>query len=267
MTLEEFEAATEQELRQKADECFAKSENAGTGDKPYLYLEAQFYINEIQRREHERERRKDSRISTRDFWMECGVLLMILIEIILSLYGIRLSTKQGRDADALMTAQNSVLQNLNTSSAATARTLQSLQSTTEGMNDNIVTQLALNYLIPLTFAYDRAAVRLLATNGGLPQIKVWGFQPGSGDTTRLEKSPKVIETGHTASWPLKPVYDDVSMHTPNGSSVRIPVSFYVENAVQQRFSIHGTILATRHGHQVEMTINTTGIVPGWTNVY
>jgi hypothetical protein len=197
--------------------------------------------------------------------MESAVLLMILIEILLSVYGLKLAIRQGNDEDALMSTQNSVLQNLNTSSAATARTMQLLQSTTEGMNDNIVTQLALNYEIPLTFAYDRAALRFLATNGGLPQIKLWGFQTGSGDTVLLEKFPKVLEMGHTASWPLKSVYDDVAMHTPNGSTVGIPAWLYVENAGRQRFSIHGTIFATRHGRQVDMSIYKNGIVPGWTN--
>jgi protein-disulfide isomerase len=49
--VEEFEKTRKNELRQKANECFDKSETTGSLDKPGPLLEAKFYLDEIERRQ------------------------------------------------------------------------------------------------------------------------------------------------------------------------------------------------------------------------
>jgi hypothetical protein len=79
MMLDEFENATVSELRTQANNCFAQAVTAGTGDRPYLYAEAQFYIAEI-------ERRKQGKANTISFWMELFVIVLILAEIVITLW-------------------------------------------------------------------------------------------------------------------------------------------------------------------------------------
>ena len=98
MTLEEFEDATVAELRGQANDCFARATTVGTGDRPYLYAEAQFYMAEI-------ERRKQGKANNLSFWMEVAVILLILGEIVIAL-------GEGKGQASLITAQTQILQNL-----------------------------------------------------------------------------------------------------------------------------------------------------------
>jgi hypothetical protein len=100
MRLADFENATTQQLRQRVDELFEAAEAADyISHQEVRWSEARFYLAEIERREH-------GKVGQRDFWMEASVIFLILIEIILSIYGIRLAIRQGNDTDALMTKQN-----------------------------------------------------------------------------------------------------------------------------------------------------------------
>jgi hypothetical protein len=119
MKAEEFAQATEAELRQKANECFAKLESHGSMEKPALLIEAQFYLDEI-------ERRKQDKIARRDYRMEWVVIGLELIVIVL----IGLELLDGNK-------QLAVLDHLNTSAGATAKTLTSLQRAQE---DALITQ-------------------------------------------------------------------------------------------------------------------------------
>ena len=75
MTVEEFENISDTALVDAANASFVKSINAGTGDKPYLYMEAQFYMREL-------DRRHDTKIARRDFRMELIVIFLIGLELL-----------------------------------------------------------------------------------------------------------------------------------------------------------------------------------------
>ena|SRR2546427_9734771 len=120
MTYEKFVKATKADLVNKANECFATAAAAGNLNKPAALLEAQFYVGEI-------DRRDQNRISRSDFWLEIIVISLIGLEIVFGYF-------QGR-----------VLDRLEQSASATAKTLTSLAAVTEEMQKTEQRLLALNY--------------------------------------------------------------------------------------------------------------------------
>src|SRR2546430_8667826 len=98
-TFEEFEKATQRELRERAKECFEKAQPDLFTEANYantaLLQEAQFYMSEL-------ERRAGSRIALRDLLLEIVVIFLIGGEILLGI-------KAGRDEDKLMDKQNKIL--------------------------------------------------------------------------------------------------------------------------------------------------------------
>jgi hypothetical protein len=119
MTLEEFEGASELELRAHANQSFTLAETRGGQDKVHLYQEAQFYISEI-------ERRKQGKANTVSFWLEILVIALILGELVIGFY-------EGNE-------QAKIFSDLQESFASTAATLSSLERTSEAMNAAIQTQ-------------------------------------------------------------------------------------------------------------------------------
>ncbi len=118
MTYEEFERASETVLRNKANACFARSEVVDAVDKPALFLEAQFYMNEI-------ARRGEATVVTRDLLLELVIIALILLEIVIGVY-------EGNK-------QASVLASLETSASATAQTLKNTLSVTPQYGDPCAT--------------------------------------------------------------------------------------------------------------------------------
>jgi hypothetical protein len=106
MRVEEFENTSRKQLRQKANECFAKLDTAGSLDRPGILGEAQFWLQEI-------DRRYESRRSLRDLILEIVVIVLIGLELY---FGITEGNKQAV-----------ILGQMNTSTAATAQTMKVLQ--------------------------------------------------------------------------------------------------------------------------------------------
>ncbi len=105
MQVKEIEKLSPRELRQRADAVFAKADEKG----PSYLIEAQFYMQELSRRE-------DSKIARRDFRMELIVILLIGLEIVIALY-------EGHEQTNLIASQTQILQNLQTSTKNTADAL------------------------------------------------------------------------------------------------------------------------------------------------
>jgi hypothetical protein len=111
MRAEDFDKATIRQLQARADTCFdlagspleePKFLNPGgmpgdVGDaaKLRLLLEAQFYVAAV-------VRKRDEKVARRDFWLEVAVIILIGIEIILSIIGIRIAIKEGKDQATIL---------------------------------------------------------------------------------------------------------------------------------------------------------------------
>jgi hypothetical protein len=82
MNNEEFENATEKDLRLKANECFERLADSGRHEQPALLLEAKFYLDEIDRREQDRVASRDFKMELFAFGLEFIVILLIVLELI-----------------------------------------------------------------------------------------------------------------------------------------------------------------------------------------
>jgi hypothetical protein len=109
MTAEEFERATEMELLRRANQCLAKFDESGSHERPALLIEAQLYMDEI-------ERRKQGKIAKRTYILEKLAILLEVIVIVL----IVLELVEGR-------GQSKALDALAKSATATAASVESLQ--------------------------------------------------------------------------------------------------------------------------------------------
>jgi hypothetical protein len=105
MRAEEFAKATEQDLRRKANECFEELDISGKHEKPALFIEAQFYMDEI-------ERRKQDKVANRDLFLEIVVIVLIALELYFGITG--------------GSQQLAALQKLQTSTSDTATVLKAL---------------------------------------------------------------------------------------------------------------------------------------------
>ncbi len=126
MDLEEFEKASETELRQKANEYFSKL-NTGPLDWPAHLLAAKFYTDEIERRAHAKDRKYDIWVSRRDLFLEIVVIVLIGAELYFGWKG-------GND-------QLTVLNNMQTSTNKTVETLTAVHDSLETQRKTLKAEL------------------------------------------------------------------------------------------------------------------------------
>jgi hypothetical protein len=251
MTFEEFEEADGRTLRAHAKECFEYEKN-GTIMADFRIaslLEAQFYMQE-------RDRRENSRVSLRDFRMERWVIVLIGLEIILALLGIWLTIREAGNEDTLMKSQNTILTNLQQSSASTAkaieglqeitksmsdstaasaRTLASLVSTTQGVNRGVHDQLSLFYDPSVTLVFDQAAKRLTFANTGRTSVTITSAK-GSDGVNEVE-SPRMVAAGSSYFFDISSWYSTLSNQIPKGSTKTITFSIEIKNELGKAFTM------------------------------
>jgi hypothetical protein len=117
MRVKEFKEMSDTELLQMADDCFANMPVRGSQEHPGLLLQAQFYMNEV-------DRRNESKISRRDFRMELTVIALILLEVIIGIGGIVFGIVEGNK-------QVEILNRMNASTAATATATQGVNTASQ----------------------------------------------------------------------------------------------------------------------------------------
>jgi len=82
MKTEDFDKATEMELREQANECFNRLQDSGSHEKPALLIEARFYMDEIERRKQDKVAKRDFRLELIAIGLEIVVILLICLELI-----------------------------------------------------------------------------------------------------------------------------------------------------------------------------------------
>jgi hypothetical protein len=75
MRTEDFKKKTEDQLRDMADDCFGRLETVDVSERAGLLLQAQLYVNEI-------DKRYDAKIVRRDLILELVIIALILGELI-----------------------------------------------------------------------------------------------------------------------------------------------------------------------------------------
>jgi hypothetical protein len=108
MRVQEFKDKSELELLQLADDCFAEMDSPQEWQerRTALLLQAQLYMNEV-------DRRHDARVARRDFRMELIVIGLIALELIVGVLGIVFGIVEGNK-------QATILNHMDKSTGATA---------------------------------------------------------------------------------------------------------------------------------------------------
>jgi hypothetical protein len=250
MTFEEYEKAGPQQLKAEAKACFEMAQEMAGGAwerRASKLLEAQFYMQELDRREGDR-------VSNRDFWMEVVVIALILLELILGIVGIIIGIREGND-------QAQVLSKLNTSAAATANTLTALQSTTKTMNDAVQAQLGFAYAVSVEIGSELLQDRMKITNKGQTDITLWGSRFGN-EPVIMEKVPKVITSGGSAYVLLPKAYDHLMEHVQIGTPtpVSAPFQAYIKDHNGEQFAVNSILTGDMRFVPLDLKPQSTSVI-------
>jgi hypothetical protein len=237
MTFEEFEKAGSKQLRAWAKGCFdrAKDNNTGEGTRIPLLLEAQFYMAE-------RDRRHDNFIAWRDLILEVIVIFLIGWEIVVG-------GKQER-----------VLQNLQSSSSATASTLSALQQTTERMNAAIQRQTALMTEVSVEITFDTAQKRINIANKGNGGLELWGDRLDNGKQS-IDKEPRIISRGGFYYLLADTFYKEVLEKFPDGFERFVPFEVYLRNDDGTEYVAICQMLVKNTNGALQIHTQTTSVSP------
>lgn len=127
MNVAELSQLSETELRARIDLALGNIiQGMSAQEKANYWVEAQFFINEIERREQARERKKQRIIGWRDFILEVIVILLIAIEIY-----------EGGQQTTVLTGLKTSVDSLNQS---TSRTADNVAKSTQAQSDALDTQ-------------------------------------------------------------------------------------------------------------------------------
>jgi hypothetical protein len=221
MRVEQVQKLSKTELRAKANACFAEAELPGYDRAPLLF-EAQFYMREI-------EHRSDSRVSIRDFILEIVVIALIGWEI-------HMGYQQERQQARAFEQEQAIRANMETSSRATAATLDSLAGTTSAMNTALQKQLALYYEISVTPVWDASTKKITIANTGRTNIALWGSK-FYDQPVRIEDSRMIAPSG-TYIIAADSLYSILVQRVPKGSNQFIPLDLYIRNDRREEFTEH-----------------------------
>lgn len=162
-----LETLTDDELKNRANGCLIQAEdtNLYPEQRQGILTEAAFYLNAL-------SWRSDARVARRDFWMEVVVMVLIGLEIILSVVGLWAGYEQGKVLDKQTTA----LMHMDTSTAATADSLQTLVAAQDASLKILQQEQAERAKKPRLALYlgnillDKAAVHLTALKGQVQTV-------------------------------------------------------------------------------------------------
>lgn len=225
MTLEEFEKASREELRAKANELFDRADGAGPLDRPAYYSAAQFYLSEVKRREDDRLERRHLRLEVATFLLEVLIVLMIGYEIRLGIQ----SAREGRD-------QTLVLSNLQASSADTAKTLTALQRTTEAMGKAIQEQLAVTMAVHLTVSWTGPPFNILVANGSSSDVALMGGK-FRGSHADMNPAPVWIAPGGSLAIPAESLFNHFAAAKRGSPEQELPYEIYCQNQDGLRYVV------------------------------
>jgi len=225
MRVEEFEKLTKKELRAKANACFEAAEPAGELVRTALHTEARFYLDEL-------NGRADSWVSIRDFILEIVVIGLIGAEILLGI-------SQGKQQAAAFDKLQGTLSNLQNSSDATAKTLTSLQKTTESMNGAIQKELSLFYDVTVSTIYSSTDKRLIVTNVGRTNVVIGQIKIANVIALAIPEG-RVLPPQSTFNADLTstPAYDLIVRQAAQDKDGLTPFDVYVRNERREEFVIH-----------------------------
>lgn len=212
MRFEEFETASLKTLRREAKFCFSEYQDPNTGgmDKPALLLEAQFYMNEM-------DRRHGNRVANRDLILELIVIALILGEIIMSVY-------EGNIQAKLIAQENAVLQHLDDSTKKTAESMGTL--------------LSLQYRVFVKLLPAMTTFQVF--NNSDNEVTIWGIKVGNLPARSIDADGMTIPGHVMDSILLEKVYPRLFTRYPKVGAVPELVTIYLKGTNGEEYVIQGT---------------------------
>jgi len=218
MTVEEFEKATEQDLRSKANQLFDYASHVGELVRTAVLTEARFYLEEI-------DRRDDRYRSRRDLVLELVVIGLILTEIVFS----AVAYHAGKTEFA-------VLSNLEASSRATAGILADLKQSTEEMNKIAQEQAALSYEVAVHVRVNLPDNELEITNEGRTPVTLWGWKFLDESPVMLAR-PNILAPGAPHSLSAEKIVT-VAVQQMKKHAASVSVVLFLKNEKSEEFVAH-----------------------------
>jgi len=267
MTLDDLSQMSVDELRRKANErllpleiTYGDSGMPVIVDQASILSEAQFYIDEI-------ERRKQARIARRDFWLEVLVIVLIGAELGVAIVGGDQQLKVLNTLNTSAGQQLQLLQTMNTSAQQTATLLQdlrdeqqqTLQMVTQ-MNGALQAQLGLNFVPELTLVYDEATKSLVFQNYGKANIALWGSELERSNKVMLPE-PRVIVPATGFRYPAEDMIQAGSQLVPKGRIETRRYDVYLKAANDKKFTATYLLNFMWKNDSLTIAIQLVGIKP------
>jgi len=245
LTLEQLRALTDEQITRHVNDRLAPQLAAGNVWvlQPVDFIAAQFYMSELDRREHTRADVERVRIETTrrrvDLGLELLIVVLIGLEIGLALWGYRQqSTDAARELKAFGDMQL-VLSHLQDTSKATADTMVALQTTTETMATSLQKQLALSYEVAVTPIWDASTKKISIVNNGRTNVAVWGYK--LANEPAIIWNSRVISPQGTYILVASQIYDDMKVKVPKGTGGYVLFELYIKNDKGEEFVQHCVI--------------------------
>jgi len=255
MRLEESEKLNNSELRTRVNECFELAETPGKERGP-LYEQARFYRWII-------EQRENARVATRDFILEIIVIALILLEIIVAIglawYGGRQQSKEVAQELKAFAGMQTVLSDMQASSAATASTMVELKNSMDEVKTSLDKQVALYYDVSLVAVFDPEKKQINIANAGRTSVSLWGEK--LGNELDMENEGRTVGPGTMYTVVGNSVFDLAVNRFPKPVHGLIPYDIYLKNERGEEFVQYGYI-AIRWSEDVPiLTVQATSVTP------
>jgi hypothetical protein len=155
--------------------------------------------------------------------MEFAIITLILIEIAFSYVSFREAKEQF-----------TVLNNLETSSRATATTLASLQEITEQMNKATQEQAALSYEVALNVQINLPENELDITNEGRTPVTLWGMKL-LDQSPLMQTRPSILAPGAPHSLSAEKIVTLAIQQMNTHRAASIPLVLFLRNEKSEEF--------------------------------
>jgi hypothetical protein len=185
----------------------------------------------------ELDRRHEGWIEKRSLLLEISVIVLILIEIILSVYGIRLAITEAKADAIVMDKQNTILNNLQTSTQATASLLGQ--------------ELDLEYTLAINVEYDGGDY-IRVFNNSRAEASLAGINV-DGILARIKNGrPTVIADHNMVPINLTEYNPKLreKMTSSSGKPITFPIEIYLSNARGKEFIWRGHFTAGNSGRNM-----------------
>ena len=209
MKVEEFRNLSDDQLREKANECLANVDDLRYAAlHAAKLLQAQLYMNEINTRNDEKIAERDEKMAGRSYKLEIWVIILIGLELLIGLGGIAIGCREGNQqvgvlqemkkstaaTATLLQGQSSVLNTMNASASATATAMDKLQKAQDAsltaqrnslvtlrntlksigrMNDALDQELNLAFAVAINVTVDNATKHMTLANLAKTSVYVW----------------------------------------------------------------------------------------------